>query len=198
MNGLGAAFVTPAIREIPELIKQRNVIAKTYRRMLKDTPYVTCMEEPAHDIDAPWVFAISLLNPQWKHPVRQILADHGIESRSQFLPQHLQHCFLGFGQADSKFPNCESLYMRTFYLPTHNGLNPEDIKYVCAVVNYAIAKVTNATTLPPVPTPPRSTNVMEASVVSSGPNEVQPTLFSYRSGFFALLAVLLFQLTSHK
>jgi len=65
--------------------------------------------------------------------VRRHLADHAIETRSFFVPMHLQPIYhrreyLG------RFPVSEMLCRRGFYLPSSASLTEDNIDFICSQI----------------------------------------------------------------
>jgi perosamine synthetase len=68
--------------------------------------------------------------------LRAYLARHGIETRTFFIPMHLQpvyyHSFKG-----QRYPVAEMLCQRGFYLPSATSLTTAQINYIAEIVHEA-------------------------------------------------------------
>jgi perosamine synthetase len=68
--------------------------------------------------------------------LRQVLADHGVETRTFFIPMHCQPVYWKqfYGQ---RFPVAEALCKNGFYLPSASSLSLDEIEYVTSVIREA-------------------------------------------------------------
>ncbi len=63
------------------------------------------------------------------------LEKKGVETRTFFIPMHVQPVFLNMGLFKGEsYPVAEDLARTGMYLPSSSGLKEEEIKYVCDVV----------------------------------------------------------------
>jgi perosamine synthetase len=62
--------------------------------------------------------------------LRQQLAKRGIETRSFFVPMHLQPVYAE-RFSGQRFPIAEGLCNSGLYLPTHDGLDEGDVAWIC-------------------------------------------------------------------
>ena len=65
--------------------------------------------------------------------LRHRLAQRGIETRTFFIPIHLQPIYYNHFKGQ-KFPVAEELCFRGLYLPSASGLTTEEIRFVCQSV----------------------------------------------------------------
>lgn len=147
MNGLGAALAAASVNYIPQLIAERVEIALAYRVGLADLESegsLRLMPANMFGPDAPWVFGLEMHRPDWRLPVRQMLADHGIETRNYFFPLHCQPLLKtpllnGSARLGAKsLPLSERMGDCGFYLPTYAGLSKADIGSICKVIHAAV------------------------------------------------------------
>ena len=141
MSGLQAAFITPAVAMIPEVMKDRSRIAEVYREQLSGVTGLTLMPRNPHGKDAPWMFGVMVDSKQIRKRVRQKLANAGIETRDYFFPLHLQPFLLALQEHDSveELPNAELIGTTGFYLPTYYQIRDEDIQDICKQLTVALA-----------------------------------------------------------
>lgn len=127
MSGLQAAFVTPAVAYISEVIKDRERIAECYRKHLSKVPGLTLMPKNQYGRDAPWMFGVMVESKKLRTQLRNKLAEDGIETRNFFFPLHLQPMLK---QETEVHPVAEKLGMTGFYLPTFYDMNDAKIEKV--------------------------------------------------------------------
>ena len=114
-----------------ELLEQRQQIASWYTEILGRSNRFTL---PMRTRGAAWwVFPLIARTHTDMLEARKALADAGVETRSYFMPMHLQPWLTQY--ADREFPVAEDLYRRGFYLPLYPGMEPADVEYICNVLN---------------------------------------------------------------
>lgn len=128
MSGIQAAFATPAVSCIPEVVKDRERISGCYRRHLSDVPGLSTMPKNPYGIDAPWMFGVTVESKKLRTEVRRKLAEDGIETRDFFFPLHLQPMLVG--DLIENHPHAEKLGTTGFYLPTFYSMKESDIERV--------------------------------------------------------------------
>lgn len=72
------------------------------------------------------------------------LEKKGIETRTFFIPMHVQPVFQNMGLFKFKgesYPVAEELARKGLYLPSSSGLKEEEIKYICDAVKVAETKI---------------------------------------------------------
>ena len=140
MSGLQAAFATPAVSLISDVVKDRERIASDYRRELCSIDGLKLMPTNPHGRDAPWVFGVLVKSKRLRTMIRQKLADAGIETRDFFFPLHLQPMMmeLEISYSLENLPNSENLGANGFYFPTYYGMKSDDIKDIAKNVKKAL------------------------------------------------------------
>jgi perosamine synthetase len=68
--------------------------------------------------------------------LRHYLAARGIETRTFFIPMHLQPIYYKAFKGQ-RYPVSEMLCQRGFYLPSASSLRPNQIKYITEVIQQA-------------------------------------------------------------
>jgi perosamine synthetase len=65
-----------------------------------------------------------------------VLADHGVETRTFFIPMHCQPVYWEQYKGE-RYPVAEDLCRRGFYLPSASALTVDEIEYVTSVIRAA-------------------------------------------------------------
>jgi len=137
MTNLQAAIGLGQFEKIDELIQGRIDNARLYAKLLADIPGITVPEE-SQDVKAVyWMYGI-LVEDEFgltKDELRQKLADRGIETRSFFIPIHLQPIYSYL--LSDEFPVSEELGRKGFYLPSASNLRPDQIEFIVGVIRDA-------------------------------------------------------------
>jgi len=68
-----------------------------------------------------------------RNDLRQHLASRGIETRSMFIPVHLQPIYHDAFR-DERYPVAEDLCRKGLYLPSGPGLSADDIEYIAGAI----------------------------------------------------------------
>jgi perosamine synthetase len=132
MTDLQAAIGIAQCQRHRKLLRIRARHAQQYIDRLSSIPW---LELPRRSPCAVWwVFPI-LVRREWSHQitvarVREVLADHGIETRRYFRPLHLQQHLQEFALSGQTFPVACDLYERGLYLPLYVGLTNDDFAYI--------------------------------------------------------------------
>jgi perosamine synthetase len=65
--------------------------------------------------------------------LRKVLAEHGIETRTFFIPMHCQPVYWRRFEGQ-RYPVAEELCKRGFYLPSASSLTLGEIEYITGVI----------------------------------------------------------------
>ncbi len=137
MTNLQAAIGLGQFEKIDELIQGRIDNARLYSKLLADLPGITTPQE-SKDVKAVyWMFGV-LVEDEFgisKDELRKKLADRGIETRSFFIPIHLQPIYSYL--LSDEFPVSEELGRKGFYLPSASSLRPDQIEFIVDVIRDA-------------------------------------------------------------
>ena len=68
-----------------------------------------------------------------RNDLRRHLASRGIETRSMFIPIHLQPIYRDAFR-DERYPVAEELCRKGLYLPSGPSLSPEEIEYIAGAI----------------------------------------------------------------
>jgi perosamine synthetase len=138
ISGLQAAFATPAVSIISEVMQDRERIASHYRKHLAKISNLTLMPKNIYGRDAPWMFGVMVESKKLRTEVRQKLAIGGIETRDFFFPLHLQPMVIEILGVGEEYPHAEKLGTTGFYLPTFYGMKNTDIERVTQCLKAAL------------------------------------------------------------
>lgn len=130
MTNLQAAVGLAQTERITEFVKNKINIAKYYNSLLKDIKGITLPPHTTAIKNIYWVYAV-LIEKNFgitRDRFRQKLAEKGIETRTFFIPIHLQPIYYKDNQ--DKFPVAEELCRKGLYLPSALTLKKNEIKYI--------------------------------------------------------------------
>ena len=138
MTNLQAAVGLAQTERRGELVAHRRRSREAYDAALRGVRGITLPVERAEVQNVFWMYAI-LVEPEFgcsRDALRIALAANGIETRTMFIPIHLQpiyyHAFAG-----RRFPVAESLCRRGMYLPSGPRVGHADIAYVASEIRAA-------------------------------------------------------------
>jgi perosamine synthetase len=139
MTNLQAAIGVAQIERFTALLATKRRIARQYIAGLRDIPGVTLPVETRGTHNTYWMFGILIDKKRFgmdKNKLRSFLASRGIETRSFFIPLHVQPPYRArfIGQ---KFPVSERLCRDGLYLPSSTKLTTEDVAYIVSVIRQA-------------------------------------------------------------
>jgi len=137
LTNLQAAIGLAQLERVEELVAARISHARLYNRLLAEVEGITTPSEAADVRSVYWMYGI-LVEDSFglsRDQLRQVLADHGIETRSFFIPIHLQPIY-AYLYGD-EYPVSENLGNRGFYLPSSGGLLDEQIEFICRTIGEA-------------------------------------------------------------
>ncbi|TEB11059.1 DegT/DnrJ/EryC1/StrS family aminotransferase [Pelotomaculum propionicicum] len=140
MTNIEAAIGLAQLQKADRFISTRINNANKYNSILKDIDGIELPTEKAEVKNVYWMYGIRLSKdlPLTKDEMMQKLAQAGIETRSFFIPMHLQPAFKEW-VGDEQYPVAEDGAQRGFYLPSSSDLTSEEIEYVCDSI-YKIVK----------------------------------------------------------
>jgi len=138
MSNLQAAVGLAQTERLNELVAARRRIAGWYREALAGLPGLELPpQHPGHE-DASWVFAC-LVDDGFgcsRDELRRYLAAEGIETRTFFVPIHLQPAYL-HDHRGRHHPVAERLGRTGLYLPSGPMLSREDVAAVADAIRRA-------------------------------------------------------------
>ncbi len=137
MTNLQAAIGLGQFERIDRLLEARRSNARLYNRLLAEVPGITTPPESEEVKSVYWMYGV-LVEEEFgisKDRLRQVLADHGIETRSFFIPIHLQPIYSYL--LSDEYPVSEELGRKGFYLPSASSLKAHQIEFICDVIRAA-------------------------------------------------------------
>jgi perosamine synthetase len=138
MTNLQAAVGLAQTERLEEFVEIRRVNAARYTRLLSKIPGLTLPVERPWARNVYWMYGM-LVEDEFgisRDELRQRLARRGIETRTFFIPIHVQPIY----HADyrgQRYPVSEELCRRGLYLPSGATLTEAEIGYVCEMVREA-------------------------------------------------------------
>ncbi len=140
MSNLQAALGFSQTLRFKNLLQKRRENAALYKRLLGNTPGITFPEEPKGYKNCYWMFGV-VIDPKKTRvsaaSLRKKLAEEGIETRTFFIPIHLQPIYYKEYRGQ-KFPISERLSQEGFYLPSSFNLTKKEIQRVCNIIRSSI------------------------------------------------------------
>ena len=138
MTNLQAAVGLAQTERFESLVEARRRSARLYKERLAAVPGLTLPGEDPDTRNVYWMFGLLVEEAfgRTRDELRAALARRGIETRTFFIPIHLQPVFRKL--ADRKaFPVAEMLCRKGMYLPSGPDLPPQDIDRVAREIEAA-------------------------------------------------------------
>lgn len=144
MTNLQAAVGLAQVERLEELVARRSEIARLYRHALGG---IDGLELPP-DVDGGvmWMFAVRVRSGRFgidRDELRRRLAAVGIETRTFFVPMHLQPVYRRMF-AGQRYPVAEELGATGLYLPSAPGLSQDDVAYVAQAIRSCAVREASA------------------------------------------------------
>ena len=136
MTNLQAAIGLAQVENFDELVSRRINNAKLYMSLLEGLDGITFPPNQPDVKNVYWMFGILITEKAriTRDELRYKLAENGIETRTFFIPIHLQPIYYNQNSTDS-FPNAEYLCKYGLYLPSSGNLEKEDIMYITNLIH---------------------------------------------------------------
>ncbi|MDX1520027.1 MAG: DegT/DnrJ/EryC1/StrS family aminotransferase [Anaerolineae bacterium] len=138
MTNLQAAVGVAQTEQMDGFIERRRRNAALYTELLKDIPGIVTPPEAGNVRNVFWMYSI-LVEEEFglsRDQVRAYLAQHGIETRTFFIPMHLQPIYYDAFKGQ-RYPVAEMLCHRGFYLPSASSLTEAQIRFICQAMRAA-------------------------------------------------------------
>lgn len=138
MSNLQAAVGLAQTERLPQLIAKRRHTARRYTELLCDVPGLQLPHERADVQSVFWMYGL-LVEEAFgcaRDELRQRLAAHGVETRTFFIPIHLQPIYFAATRGH-RYPVAEALCQRGLYLPSGPTLNDTDLQFIAELVKGA-------------------------------------------------------------
>ena len=137
MTNVQAAIGLGQMEIIDRFVEMRRKNASLYSAGLKGIPGITLPEQMKWAKNVYWMFGI-LTDERLgvtRDSLMQKLKEKGVDTRTFFIPMHVQPAFLDMGLFKGEsYPVATELSERGLYLPSGSGLKSEEIDYICACV----------------------------------------------------------------
>lgn len=140
MTNLQAAIGLAQVEKFDQLVQARIDNARYYNALLKDVKGITLPPQTEGIKNVYWMYSIVIEDDFGlsRDELRQFLAEKGIDTRTFFIPVHLQPIY--FKKRQQRFPVSEELCRKGMYLPSAATLTKKDMKYVVECIKLAQRK----------------------------------------------------------
>lgn len=145
MTNLQAAVGLAQVEQMGRFIENRRRNAALYTELLKEIPGIVTPPEADWAKNVFWMYSI-LVEDEFgmsRDRLRAYLAANGIETRTFFIPMHLQPIYYEKFKGQ-RYPVSEMLCRKGFYLPSASSLTHAQIRYIVEVVRRAHQEATGA------------------------------------------------------
>jgi perosamine synthetase len=135
MTNMQAAVGLAQTERLEELVRIRRENAARYSARLRRIPGLTLPVERPWAKNVYWMYGVVVEDAFGisRDELRRRLARRGIETRTFFIPIHLQPIYYELFRGQ-RFPVAEELCQRGLYLPSGATLTEAEIAYVCDAV----------------------------------------------------------------
>ncbi len=138
MTNLQAAVGLAQVEQMAQFVESRRRNAALYSRLLDEIPGIVTPPETEWAKNVFWMYSI-LVEDEFgmnRDQLRAYLARYGIETRTFFIPMHLQPIYYEAFKGQ-RYPVSEMLCQRGFYLPSASSLTTEQVRYIVDIVRQA-------------------------------------------------------------
>ncbi|GIK36690.1 MAG: GDP-perosamine synthase [Chloroflexota bacterium] len=138
MTNMQAAIGLAQTEQMAGFVENRRRNAALYTEYLQEIPGIVTPPEANWAKNVFWMYSI-LVEDEFgltRDQLRAYLARYGIETRTFFIPMHLQPIYYKTFKGQ-RFPVAEMLCQRGFYLPSASSLTAQQIKYITGIVRQA-------------------------------------------------------------
>jgi perosamine synthetase len=139
MTNLQAAVGLAQVERIEHFVEARRRNAREYTARLEGVPGIRTPREAPWAKNVHWMYGITVDERAYgmgRDALRKVLADHGVETRTFFIPMHCQPVYWQQYKGE-RYPVAEDLCKRGFYLPSASSLTLDEIEYVAGVIRAA-------------------------------------------------------------
>ena len=143
MTNMQAAVGLAQTEQMDGFVAARRANAARYTAALEQIPGIVTPPQAKWAKSVFWMYSI-LVEDEFgmtRDQLRAYLADHGIETRTFFIPMHLQPIYHQ-AYKGQRYPVAEMLCQRGFYLPSASSLTTREIDYVTESVRRAHQQAT--------------------------------------------------------
>jgi perosamine synthetase len=141
LTNLQAAIGVAQLERFEELLNKRIRNADYYSLLLKDVKGITLPPQEPEVRNVYWMYSILIEDDfgATRDQLRYSLARAGIETRTFFIPIHLQPIYYK-SLKNRRFPISEQLCVKGMYLPSSSNLRRKEIEYIVECIKKAKAK----------------------------------------------------------
>ncbi|GIV76043.1 MAG: aminotransferase DegT [Litorilinea sp.] len=139
MTNLQAAVGLAQVEQLATFVEARRRNAREYTARLQEIPGITTPPEAPWATNVYWMYGILVDREAYgmgRDELRKVLADHGIETRTFFIPMHCQPIYWQRFKGQ-RYPVAERLCRDGFYLPSASSLSLQEIEYITDVIREA-------------------------------------------------------------
>jgi perosamine synthetase len=131
MTNLQAAIGLAQVEQMDGFVQRRRENAALYSALLRDVPGLTLPAEEPWAKNVYWMYGV-LVEDEFgltRDELRRCLAERGIETRTFFIPMHLQPIYFADYEGEH-YPVAEDFCRRGLYLPSASSLTKQEIEFV--------------------------------------------------------------------
>lgn len=139
MTNLQAALGLAQTERFEKLLKSRTNNAQRYMELLSGIDGLAFPVEPQGTKNVYWMFGLLIDKRRFgmsRDELREALARQGIETRTFFIPIHLQPIYHR-QYANQRYPISERLCRDGLYLPSFSRLTKDEIAFICQLIRRA-------------------------------------------------------------
>jgi perosamine synthetase len=131
MTNLQAAIGLAQTEQMDDFVTRRRENASQYTSLLQDVPGLTLPVEEPWAENVFWMYGMVVGDAfgLTRDELRCCLAEEGIETRTFFIPMHLQPVYYANYRGE-RYPVAEDLCRRGLYLPSASSLTRQEIEFV--------------------------------------------------------------------
>jgi len=140
MTNIQAAIGLAQTENLEKLVNKRIENAMLYNKLLGDIEQITLPPSTRDIKNVYWMYGILLKNHSkvTRDTLRYELANRGIETRTFFIPIHMQPVYKGWFKG--RYPSSEYLCTNGLYLPSSTSLTAGNIHYIAGTIKEIFAK----------------------------------------------------------
>mgnify|MGYP000431894577 CR=1 FL=1 len=127
MTNICAAIGLAQLEQVSETLNRKRKLADTYKELLHDTPFKV-HPEVGDVYHSYWMVSILVPQVELRDPLREHLAEAGIETRPVFYPVHTMPMY---SQKYQLHKVAEDIGWRGINLPSYPALTNEQVHYIC-------------------------------------------------------------------
>jgi dTDP-4-amino-4,6-dideoxygalactose transaminase len=137
MNDLQASLGRVQLKSIHSLYEQRVKLFGLYRQFLDSDKVKVIFNNDPNVRCSHHLMPIEVDENKRERLIANLL-ESGVQPSLHFKPIHKFSFALNFEWAKSKLPNTEVAYKRQLSLPLYPTMEPEEVEYVCKIVNRSL------------------------------------------------------------